>query len=116
MLGVVSLEGVVMFVSSTANNGVVNADTRLVFVRRGARVMARYGGGIIRRGYLVGELVDSTLAFKFAQVEACGEIHAGRSLGQVTRGPHQRLRIAEHFKWRTRDGQGVNVFDEVPSD
>jgi hypothetical protein len=107
------LDGVVMRVSSTADNGVVNAATRLVFVQRGTRVIARYSGGSIRRGCLAGRTHGRTLRFDFAQVEASGEIHAGSSRCDLARGEDGLFRIVEHFAWRTRAGRGVNVFEQV---
>jgi hypothetical protein len=53
------------------------------------------------------------LVFRYAQVERSGELHAGRSECVLTRQPNGRVRIIEHFIWRTRTGSGTNVFDEV---
>jgi hypothetical protein len=103
-----------MYVSSTADQGVVGADTRIRFVQKGSRVLGRYAGGAVRRGCLVGTLSEGVLGFRFAQLEASGELHAGRSQCEVLEIATGRLRIVEHFRWTTRDGQGVNVFDECP--
>ena len=103
-----------MFVSSTADNGVVSGETRLVFFQRGTRVAARYAGGPIARGWLVGQWADDTLHFRYAQREdGCG-IHGGRSACHVHELPDGRLRLVEHFIWSTRPGSGVNVFEERP--
>jgi hypothetical protein len=109
----VSLDGVVMFVSSTAHNGVVDASTRIAFSQRGSKVLGKYRGGRIRRGCLVGKLSLAALTFRYVQVEISGEIHAGRSACDVTRTPGGGLRIIERFSWTTRDGSGINVFDEL---
>ena len=58
-----NLDGLTMYVSSTAAIGVVGAGTLLHFVQKGDRVLARYSGGSIKRGYLVGEVADDTLRF-----------------------------------------------------
>ncbi len=110
----ISLDGVTMYVSSTASNGVVGAQTRLRFRQYGTRVLGRYEGGSIRRGCLVGRVSDERLAFRYAQVESSGEIHGGRSNCEITALASGRLRIVERFSWSTRDGSGANVFDEVP--
>ena len=112
---VTNLDGLTMFVSRTADNGVVDAQTRLRFVQRGARVAARYTGGRVARGWLVGRWDGDTLRFRYAQREDGRAIHAGRSVCQVQRLPDGRLQLIEHFAWTTRDGSGVNVFDELPS-
>ncbi len=108
-----SLDGLVMYVSSTDARGVVGADTRVRFVQKGARVLGRYSGGRVRRGCLAGTLSGPELVFRYAQAEASGEIHGGASVCTVERRPDGRVRILEHFTWRTRRGSGTNVFDEV---
>jgi len=102
-----------VFVSATDDLGVVDPETRLTFRQNGARVLARYGGGRVRRGVLVGGIDGAVLTFRYLQVEDSGEIHGGRSTCDVRRTPEGRLRVVEHFRWTTRDGSGTNVFDEV---
>ena len=74
---------------------------------------ARYGGGAVARGWLVGSLTGSELAFRYVQREVAGTIHNGHSVAQVERRPDGRLRMVEHFTWSSRPGSGTNVFDEV---
>jgi hypothetical protein len=109
----VSLDGLEMFVSSTAAEGVVSSDTRLRLAQKGARVLGRYQGGNVVRGCLVGRLAGDRLTFRYLQVERPGALHGGRSECEVLRRPDGRVRILEHFVWRTRTGSGTNVFDEV---
>ena len=106
------LHGVEMYVSSTDAQGVVGAETRIRFVQKGLRVFGRYAGGAVRRGRLVGTLSKGALAFRYAQIEASGELHAGRSQCEVFQTATGCLRVVERFSWTTRDGRGVNVFDE----
>lgn len=108
----INLDGFEMHVTSTAANGVVGSETRLHFVQRGNRVIARYSGGAVARGWLVGRVTDSELVFRYAQREGSGAIHGGRSVCQVERLSNGRTRITEHFTWKTRTGSGTNVFDE----
>lgn len=109
-----NLDGVVMGVTSTARQGVVGSETRLRFRQKGSRVRARYAGGRVVRGCLVGRLDGSSLRFRYLQVEESGAMHGGSSLCEVIRLGDGRTRIVEHFTWRTRDGSGTNVFDELP--
>jgi len=101
-----------MYVSSTAAKGVVGAETRIRFMQKGSRVFGRYAGGAVRRGCLVGTLSKGDLAFRYAQIEESGELHAGRSQCKVLLAATGCLRVVERFSWTTRDGRGVNVFDE----
>lgn len=109
-----NLDGLTMCVSSTASIGVVGAGTLLHFTQKGSRVLARYSGGSIQRGYLVGDIEDERLRFRYTQIEANGGIHGGSSVCDVETLSDGRTRIVEHFTWRTREGSGDNVFDEMP--
>ncbi len=110
----INLDGLEMHVTSTAASGVVGPGTRLRFVQRGNRVVARYSGGAVARGWLAGRLTGSELVFRYAQREQSSAIHGGRSICQVERLGNGRTRIIEHFTWSTRNGSGTNVFDECP--
>ena len=109
-----NLDGLTLYVSSTASNGVVGSDTLLHFSQMGSRVLAHYNGGSVRRGYLVGDIKDEQLRFRYTQLETSGEIQGGNSVCDVERLPDGRTRITEHFTWRTRQGSGDNIFDELP--
>jgi hypothetical protein len=111
-----NLDGRLMYVSSTAQQGVVGSDTRISFAQRGSRVLGRYRGGSVDRGCLVGTVTGATFLFRYVQLEASGELHAGRSACELRRLEDGRIRVFEHFRWSTRDGEGTNVFDEVGSD
>ena len=109
----INLNGLTLYVSSTADIGVVGAGTLLHFTQKGDRVLARYGGGSIKRGYLVGEMAGGSLRFRYTQVEASGEIHGGSSVCDLVTLPDGRARIVEHFTWRTREGSGDNIFEQM---
>jgi len=109
----INLDGLTMYVSSTATSGVVSGSTRLHFSQRSGRVFARYSGGEVTRGWLVGRWAEGCLRFRYAQREGDRGIHGGSSICEVQRLPNGRTRIIEHFTWSTRHGSGANVFDEV---
>lgn len=109
----IDLDGLRMNVSATAANGIVNDATILTFHQRARRVWARYSGGRVTRGWLVGIWDGAFLAFRYAQVERDAGVHGGRSRCDVTRLADGRVRIVEHFEWATREGAGTNVFDEL---
>ena len=92
-----NLDGRLMYVSSTAAKGVVGSDTRLSLLQKGSRVLGRYHGGSIERGCLIGTVKGAFFAFRYAQREASGEIHAGRSTCELRRCEDGRIRIVEHF-------------------
>ena len=100
-------------VSSTADSGVVSSETLLVLAQRGIKILGRYCGGSIVRGYLVGTLTGAVLKFRFTQREVAGHIHGGRSVCELECLTDGRLRLHEHFTWTTRLGAGTNTFDQV---
>lgn len=107
------LNGRILRVAATAPGGVVSSETRLHLQQRGSRVLGRYAGGTIGRGYLVGRVTGSRLSFRYAQREADGHIHGGHSSCDLHLLPDGRLRLTEHFTWETRPGTGMNLFDEI---
>lgn len=90
--------------TSTGASGVVSNDTTLVFEQIGNVVSARYRGGPVVDGYLIGLREAATLQFRYVQADIHGNLDAGVSTG-----------IIEHFQWLTRPGRGTNIFEEVLS-
>jgi hypothetical protein len=99
-----NLHGLSFQVSATAAAGVVSSGTRLDLVQRGKRILGRYRGGSIERGYLVGSLAGHTLRFRYSQREKGDGIHGGRSICV--------LNFLSDV-WTTRKGAGVNLFDQI---
>jgi hypothetical protein len=108
-----NLDGAVMYVSSTDDRGVVDAKTRLYFIQKGSRVFARYAGGRVKRGCIVGTISESELVFRYTQLEGSGQIHCGRSVCEVQWSEEAGLRVIEHFTWSSRCGGGTNIFAEI---
>jgi hypothetical protein len=109
-----SLDGIRMHVVTTAGTGVVNADTLFTFAQDGNAVSAEYAGGKVRKGFLVGVLASGELWFRYAQLDIEGHLDGGSSRCEISRGADGRLRLLEHFQWESRDGAGINVFEELP--
>jgi len=111
-----SLDGVRMKVSNSGVHSVVNTSTVLTFEQQGNVVSARYRGGEIVDGYLIGHLEGWSLLFRYVQAELSGRLGAGVSEGAIDRLPDGRLRLVEHYQWLTRPERGTNIFEEIPSD
>ena len=102
-----------MCTASTASSGVVSSETVLVFEQVGDVVSARYRGGSIVDGYLIGHFDGATLKFRYVQADTKGNLDAGVSTGKIERLPDGRLRLIEEFQWLTRPESGTNVFEEL---
>jgi len=109
------LNGRRMRVMSTDTNGVVSSDTILVFEQTGNVVSARYRGGSIIDGYLIGVRESTSLRFRYVQVDERGNLDAGVSTGTIELLPDGRLRLIEQFQWLTRPEAGTNIFEEILS-
>jgi hypothetical protein len=108
----VSLAGKNMRVIVTDSAGVVGDGTTLRFNQQGNIVWAEYSGGRIANGALVGVRYGNSLDFHYAQQYSDGAIDTGRSRA-IVREADGRLQIEEHFEWGSREGSGVNVFEEI---
>lgn len=114
MVNVLSLNGIRMHVISTAEAGEVNQETIVDFTQEGNIISARYAGGKVKLGYLVGTMKDARGCFRYAQVDNEGRIDGGSSTCEIERTDTGRMRLVEHFKWDSRPGSGTNVFEELP--
>lgn len=109
-----SLDGKHMRVIAPAAGAVVSSDTHLVFSETGSMISARYYGGTIRLGYLVGRRIGQSAVFRYAQLSVDDHLDGGVSRCDLLITPAGRLRVTEHYQWDSRDGEGINVFEEVP--
>ncbi len=100
-----------MNVIETAANGVVNYETIFTFNQIKDRVYARYHGGRVSRGMLVGRITGANLSFNYAQVHDDGEVAGGQSNCEIQRLANDQVRLIEHFDWE--QGKGRNVFAEI---
>lgn len=108
-----SLDGIRMYVVSTAEGGEVNAETLFDFSQDGSVVSARYAGGKVRLGYLVGTMSAEGLRFRYAQIDTSGRLDGGYSTCEIGRTSDGRIHLAEHFKWDSREGSGTNLYEEI---
>jgi hypothetical protein len=109
----ISLDGVRMRVVSTAEGGEVNTETLFEFTQDCSVVSARYAGGKVRLGYLVGTISAEGLRFRYAQVDNSGRLNGGYSTCEIEWTAEGKLQLAEHFKWDSREGSGTNIYEEI---
>lgn len=107
------LDGVRMTVSEPGAQSVVNASTVFTFEQRGNVVSARYHGGEIVDGYLIGRLEGWLLHFRYVLADRSGRLDSGVPQGVLDRLADGRLRLIEHYQWLTRPERGTNTFEEI---
>lgn len=107
----ISLDGIRM--RAFSSEGEVDSETILRFEQIGAVFSARYRGGAIVDGYLIGRFAEGgAVSFRYVQADANGRVDQGVSTGFVTRLEDGRLQLTEDFQWITRKGAGRNIFVE----
>jgi hypothetical protein len=79
-----------------------------------ATVWARYSGGKVRLGFLVGTRSADGLAFRYVHVTTDGETASGRCVSRVEPLDDGRLRLREQWSWESRPGSGTSVVEEIP--
>ena len=109
----VNLNGRRMHVVSTDQIGEVGIDTIFEFEQNGNIVSARYAGGKIRIGYLVGIINRNNLEFRYAQANIEDHLDGGQSNCEIKIADDGKLQLIEHFQWSSREGSGTNVFEEL---
>jgi hypothetical protein len=112
MTGAPSLDGRQFRVVDNAD-GEVDAATVFSYQESGGVVSARYTGGAIRLGYLVGTRRGADLDFRYVHLAVTGETSSGRCRSTIEVLDGGRLRLAEEWHWESRDGSGTSVVEEV---
>lgn len=110
-----SLEGRAFRSAGAVEGGEVSAETLFEYHETDGLVWARYAGGTVRLGFLVGTRTGDRLDFRYAQVNDAGETAVGHCRSDVERLADGRLRLHETWEWESRPGTGTSVVEEVPS-
>ncbi len=109
-----SLQGVRIRALAGSAGSVISRETLFEFEQTGDLFSARYRGGEIAEGYLIGRRhAGGALEFRFVQADRTARIDAGVSTGVLGRLSDGRLQLVESFQWTTRREAGRNVLEEV---
>jgi len=108
-----SLDG--RFFSPAAKGAEAEAspETTFEYHERDGLIWARYQGGAVRLGFLVGTREGDRLDFRYAQVNESGETASGHCATVVSTLPDGRVRLDETWEWESKPGSGTNVTEEV---
>ena len=93
--------------------GDVGADTVFGYREEAdGTVHARYEGGSVRLGFLVGARSGDELDFHYSHVTIGGELASGRCHSRIEVLDDGRLRLHETWQWTTQPGDGTSVVEE----
>lgn len=96
-----------------SGDGEVGAGTLFEYHERDGVVWARYEGGAVRLGFLVGIRDADTLEFRYSQVNESGETSSGRCSTTISALSNGRLRLDERWAWESKAGDGTSAAEEV---
>lgn len=106
-------DGLELRVVSTDAEGEVGDGTRLTFQQVGQIASARYEGGNVGLGYLVGVVGGERLECRYVQVGTHGRVDAGHSTWERRTRPDGVVEVTERFTWDTRLGSGTNKYEQL---
>jgi len=112
-VSVPSLDGRVFRAVENADGEVSAGETLFHYSQDADLVHARYEGGGIRMGFLVGTRDGDALDFRYAHVNAGGETATGQCATRISVLGDGRLRLDETWAWDSRAGSGTSVVEEV---
>jgi hypothetical protein len=108
-----SLDGRVFRVAEMGEQGEASAATTFEYYERGGVVWARYAGGAVRLGFLVGTREGDRVDFRYSQLNEGGETSNGHCSSTISLLPDGRLRLDEDWTWESKAGAGVSAIEEV---
>jgi hypothetical protein len=93
--------------------GEASEATVFQYDERDGVVWARYEGGAVRLGFLVGTRNGDRLEFRYSQLNQNGETSNGRCSTTISTLPDGRLRLDEDWAWESKPGSGTSAAEEV---
>jgi hypothetical protein len=109
----ISLDGRTLTAVANSEAGEVGGDTKLHFEQDGDRISARFSGGEVDDGYLLGSFDGQQWDIRYVQRNADGETATGHSVGEVELLDDGRVRVEDEWEWESREGHGETVLVEV---
>ena len=108
-----SLEGRRFRVAAMDAGGEATLATVFEYHEQDGLVWARYEGGAVRLGFLVGTRRDDRLDFRYTQLNESGETSSGHCSTTISTLPDGRLHLDEVWEWESKPGAGTSAADEV---
>lgn len=109
-----SLEGRVFVDVTEDHAGDVGADTRFEYHEAPDGVIwARYAGGTVRLGHLVGTRDGDRLDFRYSHVTTAGSTASGRCRSRIVVRADGLLEFYEAWEWESQPGAGTSVVREL---
>ena len=108
-----SLDGRVFRQAAMDAAGEASEATLFEYHEQAGLIWARYEGGAVRLGFLVGTRQGDVLDFRYSQLNEAGETSNGHCSTTVSTLPDGRLRLDEVWEWESKPGAGTSAVEEV---
>ena len=94
---------VFMSVSNTAN-GDVNSATRFYYSQKGVVISARYEGGVVQLGSIIGKMLDAeSFQICYQHLTVTGELRAGQCTTHIELLDNDVIKLVENWQWLNGD-------------
>ncbi|AGN02009.1 hypothetical protein L593_10320 [Salinarchaeum sp. Harcht-Bsk1] len=98
----ISLDGRTLVGVANDDAGEVSDETTFTVEQTGDRISARYAGGSIVEGHLLGTIDDGEWDVRYVQLHENGETATGHSVGEISVLEDGRVRIDDEWEWDRR--------------
>ena len=99
---------------SNTENGEVSSHTVFHYHQEKEVIWAKYGGGNILKGFLIGKRINDTLTFSYQHVNVDMEILTGNCNTRMELNEEDRVVLYETWQWTCKDcSKGESVLIEV---
>jgi hypothetical protein len=93
--------------------GEATADTVFEYHENDGVIWARYEGGPVVLGFLVGTRNGDRLDFRYSQLNDKGETASGRCVSNISVLQDGRVKLDQDWAWETRAGAGQDAIEEL---
>ncbi len=114
-MSVPSLDGKTFVDVTEEHAGDVGGDTRFDYHQTGDLIWARYSGGAVRLGFLVGKRTGDSLHFRYSHLTTAGETASGRCDSELSVTAEGLIESHESWSWESKPGTGTSIVREVAS-
>jgi hypothetical protein len=113
MIELASLDGRKFCVAEMGAEGEAGSDTVFEYHEQDGIVWARYTGGAVQLGFLVGTRNANRLEFRYSPLNTSGETSSGRCTSTISALADGRLRLTDNWAWESKPGAGTSVHEET---
>ena len=113
-MSTINLDGRVFVPVENSPAGTATGETTFRFSQDGALITARYSGGPVINGHIIGHFLQADQAdLLYHCVTADGDLKAGHAIATFSDLPDGRLRIDMGWRWLNGEGEGTSRYEEV---